>query len=322
MDKPLPESEATLDAETKKQGDTELRAIWLDLLQSALDVAGIVDPTPVSGGVGTLVALARAEWIEALLNGTSMIPVIGRLAKIGKLSKAVLVFERAAELARRSPQAARELTPVFARLDQVLRLFPDNVGGDLRRLRSTVESVLRKEGVHHVPTRLPDISRHFSFRQFKAPDGSLVREGSGRLGVPGKVKTHPKSASSSTGDDFGHLIGERFGPHSKPENYGAQNWQQNQYGTFKKLENRWAEQIKEGTDIQVTVREYTRPGDTRPWKREVQWTETSPQGSESQHELTFLNTHSAKSRDRQGIAPTVPPDHPGATIHTLPPRQN
>ena len=298
--------------------DAEFREMIFDLIGVTLDVIGIVDPTPIgqagAGAVGAALDLYRGNYWDSLLDGASAFPYLGRLAKLGKLSKAVRVVDRAVQLARQSPELARVLRPVFARLDQVLSRLPDNVPGDLGRLRASVRQFINTNGVAKLAVKLVDVSSRFKFREVKAADGSLVREASMRLGVPGKVVLHPKKISSSTGDDIGHFIGERFGPPDLPGNYGPQNWMQNQFGTWKQMENRWAEKLQSGSDIEVTVQEFTRPGETRPWKREVQWKETSPNGSVSEESMTFLNTHSPKSRERQGIPSTVPPDHPGATI--------
>ena len=89
---------------------------------------------------------------------------------------------------------------------------------------------------------------------------------------------------------------------------------QNQFGTWKQMENRWAEKLESGSDIEVTVQEFTSAGETRPWKREVRWKETSPNGTVSEESRTFLNSESPKYREKSNIPSTVPPDHPGATI--------
>jgi hypothetical protein len=91
--------------------------------------------------------------------------------------------------------------------------------------------------------RKPDISGNFHFETIDRAH-YVYKIGSGQLGVPGTVKTHrskreQSKVSSGTGDDAGHLIGDRFGAPGGAENLGPQNWIQNQYGTFKQLENTW-----------------------------------------------------------------------------------
>ena len=58
----------------------ELRELALDLVQLSLDLAGIVDPTPISDGSGALLALARGLWLDSAISGVSMVPYVGDLA--------------------------------------------------------------------------------------------------------------------------------------------------------------------------------------------------------------------------------------------------
>jgi hypothetical protein len=167
------------------------------------------------------------------------------------------------------------------------------------------------------PAAKPDVSNQFKFGEYQTPYGSTVKEASGELGVPGEVQTHEKAGSFSEGDDAGHLIGERFGAPGGSENLSPQNWRQNRFGTYKKLENQWASDLKNGSKVDVNVKDFTKAGETRPWKREVSWTETAPNGAKTDGNLTFLNTHTAESRAGQGIPATVPPGHPGGTVIPL-----
>ncbi|WP_406695985.1 DNA/RNA non-specific endonuclease [Singulisphaera sp. Ch08] len=165
---------------------------------------------------------------------------------------------------------------------------------------------------------LPDISKDFQFREYVS-DGKTYKLGSGRLGVPGRVRTHRNQAaqrgvSEGSGDDAGHLIGNRFGAPGGPENLSPQNWVANRYGTFKGLEDAWAEALHQGSDIEVSVTDVTRPDEDRPFMREVRWTEIKADGKRLAENLTFANTHTPKSRKAQGIAPTNQPGEMGKVI--------
>jgi hypothetical protein len=162
----------------------------------------------------------------------------------------------------------------------------------------------------------PDISKNFHFETIER--GSYVyRIGSGQLGVPGMIKLHrsksaQSSVSSGTGDDAGHLIGNRFGAPGGAENLGPQSWIQNQYGTFKQLENTWEARLKQGVAIRVLVEDVFRKNangqkEGRPFMRRVEWDETLKKGLTVHHELVFANPQTAKSRDARDIAPTVAP---------------
>ncbi|WP_020466297.1 DUF6861 domain-containing protein [Singulisphaera acidiphila] len=165
---------------------------------------------------------------------------------------------------------------------------------------------------------LPDISKDFQFREYVS-DGKTYKQGSGRLGVPGRIRTHrnqnaQRGVSEGSGDDAGHLIGNRFGAPGGPENLSLQNWVANRYGTYKGLEDTWAEALHRGSDIEVTVTDVTRPNEDRPFMREVRWTETQADGKRLAENLTFANTHTPKSRKAQDIAPTNKPGEVGKVI--------
>jgi len=155
---------------------------------------------------------------------------------------------------------------------------------------------------------LPDVSRDYQFREY-ASDGKTYKQATGQLGVPGRVLTHrnkvaQRAVSEGTGDDAGHLIGDRFGAPGGPENLSPQNWISNQYGTYKELENVWAEKLRSGTDITVTVTDVTRGSEDRPFMREVRWTELGADGRYTSLDLTFANTQTPKSREARGVEPT------------------
>lgn len=296
----------------------ELRSLALDLTQMCFDLAGLFDPTPVSDGASALISLGRGDWLGAALSGASMIPYVGDLAKAGKFPKYLKTLERAIVLAQQSERAAELLRPVISRLDQALQLLPDV--SQLREIRAKVAEFLLQNRVARVAVRvLPDISRRFQFPpRFRRGNYEYV-QASGELGVPGRVMTHRSPSAQTgvaggTGDDAGHLIGNRFGAPGGAENLGMQNWVQNRYGTYKQLEDDWAAKLQNGTGVEVVVQDVYRAGETRPFMRRVEWMETAPDGRQTQHQLLFANAHTPRSRDLQGIVPDLPPDHRGALI--------
>ena len=287
----------------------KVKRISLDLAQIALDIAGIVDPTPISDGANAVISVTRGDWFGAGISLVSMVPYVGDLAKAGKFPKYLKTLESAIRLASESADAARLMNPVIKRVQKALDVLPDNAGQDVEKLRKLVKEYMQKTGTKAAAKFLPDVSKQFNFRTFKR-NGYEYQEALGRLGVPGKVKQHrSRSAQSSiskgTGDDAGHLIGNRFGAPGGTENLTAQNWVANRTGTFKQLENSWERKLKNGTGIEVKVLDVKKAGDTRPFARKVEWKEIGPNGQVSHHELTFMNTHSPKSRQMQGIEPTV-----------------
>jgi A nuclease of the HNH/ENDO VII superfamily with conserved WHH len=70
-----------------------------DLAQSAVDAAGLIDPTPISDGIGALMSAARGDWFGAGMSLVSMLPYAGDA--IGKTAKGAKVLARMAKLRKR-----------------------------------------------------------------------------------------------------------------------------------------------------------------------------------------------------------------------------
>ncbi len=153
---------------------------------------------------------------------------------------------------------------------------------------------------------LPDISDQFTYNETVRPDGFREVEVSGELGVPGEVRTHrdegaQSAISSGTGDHAAHLVANIFGASGGPENLSAFNWGTN-LSSYKRLENHWGRLLLAGGEVSVRVTDVFPPGaGDRPRSREVRWTETAPDGSVSQQELTFPNFHTPESRAARGL---------------------
>lgn len=309
---PVPEGTVESLDELPGMPPRELRELAFDLLQIALDLAGIFDPTPTSDGIGCLVALTRGQWLDAVISGVSVIPYVGDLAKAGKLPRHLRTLERALAMAERSRESARVLTPGLAKLAAMLEQFPRGSNLAIDRMRGQLERFLKREAAPAIARQLPDIRRQFSFRGPTPINHGgkpyLLREAEGPLGIPGQVKNHAipknvqKSVSGGSGDDAGHLIGGQFGAPSDASNLSRQNWRQNQGGgSWHDMESAWAEKLKAGTGIRVKVKEFTPEGANRPLWREVEWEEIAPSGAVTKHRSgAFLNTHTADAPHRSG----------------------
>ena len=113
--------------------EKEKTALMLDLTQMALDIAGIVDPTPISDGVSGVMSLFRGDWLGAGISVASMFPYLGDLAKAGKLPKLLKTIERAVEIAGKDAKFADTLRPVLEKLKVALDAIPlDSLPGALR----------------------------------------------------------------------------------------------------------------------------------------------------------------------------------------------
>ncbi len=172
--------------------------------------------------------------------------------------------------------------------------------------------------VLRIPGRTPDpaysvdpykpskinVAGEYRFRQYEKND-KVYQQASGRLGMPDEVQKHrdttaQKKVSGGTGDDAGHLIGNRFGPPGSAKNLGRQNWVANRVGNYHALEDAWASLRRQGVEIDVQVTDVTRAGEKRPFMRNVQWTETTPGGTVKSYEVDFANTTTPESRIKSG----------------------
>jgi len=154
---------------------------------------------------------------------------------------------------------------------------------------------------------LKDVRGQYQFRTTLL-QGKTYKQAWGWLGMPDRVEEHRSSSSQKrvaggTGDDAGHLIGNRFGSPGGVENLSLQNWKQNRYGTYKDLENAWAGKRRAGVDIWVQVTDISRQGELRPFMRNVQWRERE-NGRDTWFEVDFANPHTPESREKQHIPPT------------------
>lgn len=300
-------------------------ALGLRLLD-ALDVGFLTGP--MVERLDRLDLKFQEALVEAWESGGFPLSIDGsarRMAEAVGIFFALLLEALINDLSRELAGAARgRLRPVLEDLRET-RLFASSRGLDRWLLRNydrmkdrftagadrvlDLASGARGRSSRQLQWPLSDISHTFQFREFSS-DGKTHKQASGLLGVPGRVRTHrnpsaQRDVSAGTGDDAGHLIGDRFGAPGGPENLSPQNWVSNRYGTYKSLEDEWAEKLRSGFEIAVTVTDATRLGDDRPFVREVQWTELSPENIRSTHDLSFANTHTPRSREARGQEPTV-----------------
>jgi hypothetical protein len=162
-----------------------------------------------------------------------------------------------------------------------------------------------------------DVRDQFHFETTRS-GGKTYQRGSGRLGKPGEVVTHSDSAahtavSRGTGDDASHLLGKQFGAPDSVANLSRGNWITNRVGNFHTLEADWAALRRRGVEIDVEVTDVTRDGEVRPYRRNVKWTETRPDGSQQSFELDFANTTTQESRAAGGQG-SSPPNQPGKVL--------
>lgn len=243
----------------------------------------------------------------------------GTIASIETTVKTYTEYEAATK--KKLDGIKTKMTELSAKQASSDALVRDKATLELLELEKKLLEAEKKLNKRIENTKKPDISETFEYKETPQPDGSVVQSAKGKLGIPGEVKEvrskgGQESVSEGTGDDAGHLIANLFGGAGDARNLSMQHFEANEFGTWKQLENMWARKLKEGIVIHATVSDTIPKGEKRPTKRQAVWTETTKDGKTTSHKMTYMNPHSPKSRDKQGIAPTVPPGT-NATVHDL-----
>ena len=120
----------------------EKQELILDIGQFALDIIGIIEPTPFADLSNTVVSLFRKKWWDAGLTVVGVVPYLGDLAKLGKIPKYSKMIDRAVSLAKTDGAFAALLRPLFNKLKAALDRLPLNKIPD--RYRASIEGLRRK----------------------------------------------------------------------------------------------------------------------------------------------------------------------------------
>lgn len=96
LDKPTVKKQ--LDA-LQDETDKIVSEMKWDAVQTALDIAGIADPTPISDVAGAVLSAARGDWFGAAMSLVSVIPYAGDA--LGKTAKGVRMIAKLARLRKK-----------------------------------------------------------------------------------------------------------------------------------------------------------------------------------------------------------------------------
>jgi hypothetical protein len=111
----------------------EERALALDLTQMGLDIAGIIDPTPISDGTNGVISLFRGDLLGAGISVVGFIPYLGDLAKLGKVKKWAETIGRVVDLARTNARFAEFVRFGMQKIKGLLDRIPlDSLPGPMR----------------------------------------------------------------------------------------------------------------------------------------------------------------------------------------------
>lgn len=120
------------------------RDLLLDLGQMGLDIAGIVDPTPISDGSNMLISLGRGDTTGAAISAVSMIPLLGDAAKGLKLPRYLSTLSKVASQAAQSATFRQRVFPVLKKIATGLEAIGTTLPSVQRRQIDTVISQLEK----------------------------------------------------------------------------------------------------------------------------------------------------------------------------------
>ena len=136
--------------------DVDRSEVLLDLGQIALALVGIVEPTPFADGSNAIISLFRGDFWGALLDGASIIPYIGDLAKAGKLPRFLSTIEKAVDLAKVDAAFARVARPVLEQIAKAidalpLDRLPNSAQDIIGRMRTKLDEFLQPAGRNAFP---------------------------------------------------------------------------------------------------------------------------------------------------------------------------
>lgn len=231
----------------------------LDLVQIGLSIAGIFDPTPISDGVDGLISLFRGDFLGAGISAVSMIPYIGDAAKLGKLGKFAETIAKAVDLAKADAAFAKTIEPALKKIGEALDKVPmDSLPKPARdaltsmktkidELFAATTSVAAKVGRNDVKWTVD------ANGQTVKAEATLREVFTGAKRSSSEAKAQGQAAANGVADDVGgHIIGHRFVKDQGSVNLFPQNVQFNN-SAYKKLENEWADWVKEGKEVKVEV---------------------------------------------------------------------
>ncbi|MBL8816373.1 MAG: hypothetical protein JNL58_10100 [Planctomyces sp.] len=104
--------------------DQQKREVLLDLTQFSLDLVGIFEPTPFADLTNAAISVGREDWLGAGLSVLSVLPYIGDLSKLGKLSRYEKAIHRAITLATQDAAFAGQVRPLLKRIKSLLDDVP------------------------------------------------------------------------------------------------------------------------------------------------------------------------------------------------------
>ncbi|MDO5624487.1 MAG: DNA/RNA non-specific endonuclease [Pseudomonadota bacterium] len=245
-----------------KAGDVDTGELLLDLTQIGLDIAGLIDPTPISDGVNGVISLGRGDWLGAGISLVSMVPYVGDLAKLGKLGRYAETVAKAVDAAASNPALARQLEPALKKIGDALGQLPmDKLPRQVREALEPIKTKLDDFARIGVDTVQATVGRNQISWTTNAAGETVAAKATLSEVFSGASRSSRETAAQAQaaargvdGDVGGHIIGHRFTRDQGITNMFPQNGQFNN-SAYRKLENEWADWItKRGGTVEVDIR--------------------------------------------------------------------
>jgi HPt (histidine-containing phosphotransfer) domain-containing protein/aspartate carbamoyltransferase regulatory subunit len=148
------------------------RELVFELGQTVIDVAGIIDPTPISDSISAVMSLSKRDYVGAALSMASIIPYIGDA--LGKPIKEVHNAQKIAQLEQKIEGLLKQLKELA---HERLEKAAENAMEAVAKGRATLIEKIDKG--HSLLRHGPDLTDNQLVRRLKegiAPDGSIAAQ--------------------------------------------------------------------------------------------------------------------------------------------------
>ncbi|AFZ22679.1 hypothetical protein Cylst_0316 [Cylindrospermum stagnale PCC 7417] len=125
--------------------------LGLELAQTAADLAGLADPTPISDGVGAAISIARGDYVGAGLSLISMVPYVGDAA--GKPIKAARNGKRILKLRKEIAELINRINHLNPGEIKKAEEIKGVVSEQMKKALTTRKRIGKSKGIKH-----PEIS--------------------------------------------------------------------------------------------------------------------------------------------------------------------
>ncbi len=144
--------------------------LGLDLGQMALDITGIVDPTPISDGSNAVISLGRSvgslfsgdfgeaggHLLNAGISAVAIVPALGDVAKAGKIGKWAQTVADSVSAIAHNPAARAALEPALRTIKDAVDKIPQSALDALpSSARESIEGMKRQLDDHFAPPAAP-----------------------------------------------------------------------------------------------------------------------------------------------------------------------